>query len=143
MKDSEVATIWQGLLDNLEPLVDCLGQQGICSPSIVVCINLNICTPRQLEKMCALMRKVRQWSPETQATFQPSELLDELQKEFCEEKDNERKSCTAKALDRINKYISSMRTLKGRHTSTRITAIRLAGAGDEEQAQYMSGAHLL
>ena len=111
MKDSEVVTIWQGLLDDLGPLVDCLGQQGICSPSIVVCIYLNTCTPGQLGKMWALMRKVRQWSPETQATFQPSGLLDELQKEFRDEKFNERKSCIAKTLDRFNKYILSMCTL--------------------------------
>ena len=143
MKDSEVVTTWQGLLDNLEPLVDCLGQQGICSPLIVVCIYLNTCTPSQLGRMGALMRKVKQWSPETKATFQPPKLLDELQKEFCDEKFNEQKSCIAKALDRLNKYISSMRTLQGRHTPTRIIAIRLASADAEEQAQYMSGAHLL
>ena len=93
--------------------------------------------------MGALMRKVKQWSPETKATFRPPELLAELQKEFCDEKFNERKSCITKALDRLNKYISLMHTLQGQHTPTRIIAIRLASADAEEQAQYMSGAHLL
>ena len=43
--------------------------------------------------------------------FQPSGLLEALQKEFCEEKEEEGKFCTAQAFDRLNNYISKMGTL--------------------------------
>ena len=68
--------------------------------------------------------------------FEPSGLFEALQKEFCEEKEEEGKSCTAQALDRLNKYISKMGTLTGRHNTSRMITIRLSGAEEEEHAQY-------
>ena len=87
------------------------------------------------------MRKVRQWSPESQATFDPPELFEELKKELCDEKD--KKSHVVRALKRLDTCIASKRTLQGRHTLTRFTAIRLTKAKAEEHAQYTSSAHLL
>ena len=89
------------------------------------------------------MRKVRQCTAKIQKMFQPSGLFEALQKEFGEVKEAERKSCASQALIRLNNYISKKGTLVGRHNSSRMIAIRLAGAGEEEQAQYTTSAHLL
>ena len=69
IEESEMATLWKELLGNLEPLGDCLEQLGVSSFPIVDGIYLNTCTPGQLGKMWALMRKVRQCSTKTQNIF--------------------------------------------------------------------------
>ena len=89
------------------------------------------------------MRKVRQCPTKIQKMFEPSGLFEALQKEFCEEKEEEGKSCASQALIRLNNYISKKDTLVGRHNLSRMIAIRLSGAKEEEHAQYTSGAHLL
>ena len=141
IQDSEVVKIWQGLLDDLGFLLEDLERHGTSSLSIAVCIYLNTCTPGQLGKTWAYMKKATQWTPESQAKLEPPALFEELKRALCDEKD--KKSHVARALKRLDAYIASKRTLQGRHTSTRFTAIRLTKAKAEEHAQYTSSAHLL
>ena len=93
--------------------------------------------------MWAFMRKVRQCPTKIQKMFEPSGLFEALQREFCEVKEEEGKSCASQALIRLNNYISKKCTLVGQHNLSRMIAIRLSGAEEEEHAQYTSGAHLL
>ena len=124
-------------------LMRCLQQLGISSYPIATCLYLTTCTPGQLGKTWAFVRKVRQCPSEVQKLFQPPGLLDEFKKEFCEDDSGKRRTHTVKPLDMLNKFISEKNTLTGLYNTSRLVAIRLLGAKEEEHVQYTSGAHLL
>ena len=63
IQNSEVVPMWQSLLNNLGYLLEKLASHGISSPKIAVSLYLNMCTPGQLGRTLAFMRKVKQWSP--------------------------------------------------------------------------------
>ena len=93
--------------------------------------------------MWAFIRKVRQYSPEVQSLFQPPGLLEEFEKELCEDKSGRKETHIRRALDKLNRFISENNTLTGPHNTSRLVAIRLSSAQEEEHVKYTSGAHLL
>ena len=143
MDDSEALAWWQKVLLDLGYLLGELGPLGVSSLKTIVCLYTSTCTPGQLGKTLASLRKIGLWSKEVQATLKPRNVFKELQKAFTEKKDKGNKSPVSQTLSRLNEYIASEGTLKGRHVSTRLVAIRLANANAEAVDQYTSSSHLL
>ena len=63
MQDSEVVPMWQSLLLDLGYLLEKLGPLGVSSFKTIVGLYLDTCTPGQLGRTLAFIRKVKQWSP--------------------------------------------------------------------------------
>ena len=86
MQDAEVVPTWQSLLLDLGYLLENLAYHGISSLKTIVGLYLNTCTPGQLGRTLAFIRKVKQWSSRLCADLNSPKVLKELQKAFREKR---------------------------------------------------------